>query len=1053
MAEQTFKSPGFFESEIDLSVREQRITGTPAGIIGTSKLGPAFVPVTVSSMTEFVNTFGNLDPDQFGPYAVREFLKHRTALTYVRVLGAGANETSSDITTTLSQGTVKNAGFKIKGALATSHNAPADTKYHAGAVQFIVGQHHIHEAGQESSAYPIFTNNDSFVNTAASNANIVRGMVFLSSGSRLQILGHDKVYSDIIAGGSLFPVDATGKKSELTSAKISSYDGTKEAGTFKIVLSSSAATYSSEGYTGIKIFTASLNASSDHYIGKILNKDPENFQKENHLLYGEFPVEDEIARNRYSSSVDTVAILSGNIAFRDSFGRFDTRYSNAKTTPFISQPFGDVEYNLFHFETLSDGDISNRQVKVSIADIRRSTDPLNEYGTFSVIVRRYSDTDLAPQIIEQYSNCNLDPNDENYVARKVGDKKIFYNFDATSDDEKRLTVSGKYENRSNFIRIVMNQALETPGNVPKKALPFGFRGLPCLVTNTGLVDESHRGALLTGRIPGFVDDAGPASNGHVLEMSGSIVPPVPMTIKATRGKTREAASFLGHPGDAEVADVRIFWGVKTTKLPSSASMSDAVLATNAGGVHNPLIDNFVKPMGIQLLNTLTTGSHADTFNNNKFTLAKVAFSNHTATTVASTFTGSAENHILEAAYVRNGVIDPNDYTVSDTYGDAAVGRITLATLASNSSAKYFNRFSNYNKFTNVFHGGFDGLNILDKDVKKMNDKAASSDTGGKADGSINSRLGLHSDYSAGVGLNNNVVASYRTATKIITDPMSSRINILSLPGQRDSFITDFAAEKTKEYGKAIYLMDIPSYASDDSSVVTRLFDDSTLTPSVRETAETFDGRQFDNNFSATYFPDVVIEDNVNNRMVTVPASIPALGAIAFNDSVSYPWFAPAGFNRGSLGFVSNIKTRLTAGDRDTLYEARINPIANFPRGGFVIFGQKTLQFAKSSLDRVNVRRMLLEVRRLVVEVANLIVFEQNTQQTRNRFIGQVTPLLATIQSQQGIDSFKVIMDDSNNTPEDSEQNRLNGRIVLVPTRAVEFIAIDFIITNSGVSFE
>ena len=129
------------------------------------------------------------------------------------------------------------------------------------------------------------------------------------------------------------------------------------------------------------------------------------------------------------------------------------------------------------------------------------------------------------------------------------------------------------------------------------------------------------------------------------------------------------------------------------------------------------------------------------------------------------------------------------------------------------------------------------------------------------------------------------------------------------------------------------------------------------------------------------------------------------------------------------------------------------PIANFPQGGFVIFGQKTLQFAKSSLDRVNVRRMLLEVKRIVSDIATQIIFEQNNQTTRNRFIKKVTPKLSAIQTQQGIDSFRVVMDSSNNTAEDAEQNRLNGRIVLVPTRAVEFIAIDFIVTNSGVSFE
>jgi len=150
--------------------------------------------------------------------------------------------------------------------------------------------------------------------------------------------------------------------------------------------------------------------------------------------------------------------------------------------------------------------------------------------------------------------------------------------------------------------------------------------------------------------------------------------------------------------------------------------------------------------------------------------------------------------------------------------------------------------------------------------------------------------------------------------------------------------------------------------------------------------------------------------------------------------------------------VTNTDARLTASDRDDLYDVRINPIANFPNGGFVIFGQKTMQLSQSALDRVNVRRMMLELKRQVVAVANKILFEPNNAATRGRFINLVTPLLAAIQAQQGIESFKVVMDDTNNSAQDVESNKLNGRIVVVPTRAIEFIAIDFIITNSGVDF-
>ena len=284
----------------------------------------------------------------------------------------------------------------------------------------------------------------------------------------------------------------------------------------------------------------------------------------------------------------------------------------------------------------------------------------------------------------------------------------------------------------------------------------------------------------------------------------------------------------------------------------------------------------------------------------------------------------------------------------------------------------------------------------------------------------------------------------------MTDPMVVRTNILSIPGIRDPYVTDFASDKNKDYSMSIYLMDIPAYDEDGN----RLFDDSSEKPGVTKTSEEFTRRNIDNSYTATYFPDVFIEDPSNgNRNVHVPASIASIGALAYTDSVAYPWFAPAGFNRGALGFVKNVKSRLTTNDRDELYDARINPIATFPGGDFVIFGQKTLQIAKSALDRVNVRRMMLELKRQVISVADKLLFEQNNQATRDRFINLVSPRLSLIQAQQGIESFRVVMDDTNNTEMDKENYRLNGKIIVVPTRTVEFISMDFIITNSGVSFE
>ena len=1061
MAEQTFRSPGFFEREVDLTQRSQEIEGIPAGIIGTAQRGPAFVPVTVGSFIDFERKFGTLDPEKFGPYAVDAFLQHRTAVTYIRVLGAGANSTVSDVNTTTIKGTVKNAGFIVSGSGARASGLGHGEIRRNGGVQFIAAAHEV-PGEWESVGYPIFTDNDSFNIAAGGTVQLIRGMVMLASGARMEVRDFDQFYT-------VATVDDV--------AKIDQYNGTENEGTFKLIISSSNTDGSGnsifsndEGFAGIKIYTASLDPTNKNYIGKILNTNPDRLFEEQHYLYADFPVEKEVARTLYHNSNATVAVLSGSdstvassgdpsLTLGEAFGRFDTRYKTARTTSFISQPFGTVEYDLFHFETLDDGESGNNKIKISISNLRRSTDPKNPYGTFTVLVRDFYDSDTNMKVLEQFSQCNLNPGDENYIATKIGDMKLFYNFDAESESERRINVSGKRPNRSEFIRIVMNVNVEDE-KIPKETLPFGFRGIPALRTSSTLRDDS---SVLSGLgnnrvLKRLVHSEGTEAG----NLDFSIVPPVPFRFKQTRGAVSSSPSITGTPGALELADSRYFWGTKFERVPLTASLGSSVLYSNASDTPNGLIESYSKFLGISKLDVLVTGSAADGFNNNKFTLARVAInpqsnaSHDLPTAIKQEITGTAAEHIREAAYIRNGVLSFPNMTIND----GGTTRLTLASLITNKIDKTesspqmravptFNKFTDYLKFSNFFYGGFDGLNIFDKDQRLMNDKASSVDTDGKAASAAAGSANLANSTFAGIGVENNIVASYRTAGRVITDELSSRVNLIAVPGIRGSFITDYISDLARDYSKALYIMDIPAY--DDNNVI--LYDDSTTRPNVRKSVEQFEGRAIDNNYVASYYPDIIKNDPVNNEAVNMPASIAAIGAIAYNDSIAYPWFAPAGFNRAALGDVINTEIRLNTEDRDILYEARINPIANFPNGGFVIFGQKTLQQNRSALDRVNVRRMLLEVKRLVSEVGNRIIFEQNTPATRARFVSQVTPLLATIQSQQGIDQFKVVMDSSNNTQNDVENNKLNGTIILVPTRAVEFIQMDFIITNAGVSFE
>jgi hypothetical protein len=209
---------------------------------------------------------------------------------------------------------------------------------------------------------------------------------------------------------------------------------------------------------------------------------------------------------------------------------------------------------------------------------------------------------------------------------------------------------------------------------------------------------------------------------------------------------------------------------------------------------------------------------------------------------------------------------------------------------------------------------------------------------------------------------------------------------------------------------------------------------------------------YDTSYAATYWPWVKTVDPNTGTQVWVPASTMIPGIYAFNDSVAEPWFAPAGINRGVLTNVIQAERSLTQGNRDLLYESNVNSIATFPNTGVVVFGQKTLQKKPSALDRVNVRRLLIELKNYISQVADTLVFEQNNVITRNNFLSQVNPYLASVQQRQGLTAFKVVMDESNNPPSVVDQNQLIGQIYLQPTRTAEFIILDFNVLPTGATF-
>jgi len=281
-------------------------------------------------------------------------------------------------------------------------------------------------------------------------------------------------------------------------------------------------------------------------------------------------------------------------------------------------------------------------------------------------------------------------------------------------------------------------------------------------------------------------------------------------------------------------------------------------------------------------------------------------------------------------------------------------------------------------------------------------------------------------------------SDYTNMINLLANQDDYRFNLLVTPGLVNAFASNTSPitsiiTNTQNRGDNIYIPDMVGYGSTTGAVVSQ-------------------AASRDTSYAATYWPWCQVIDPETGKNVWVPASALIPGVYAFNDRAADPWFTPAGINRGGLGQVIRAEQKLSQSNRDTLYTGKVNPIATFPGTGVVVYGQKTLQTKSSALDRVNVRRLLIQLKGFISQVANNLVFEQNTLTTRNNFLSIVNPYLESVQQRQGLYAFRVIMDDSNNTADVIDRNQLIGQIFIQPTKTAEFIYLDFSILPTGATF-
>jgi phage tail sheath protein FI len=1008
MPQLKFGSAGVSAREIDLTGPvTQEPVGVPAGVIGTTQRGPAFVPVTVGLYSDFTAKFGETDGEKFGPLAVNEWLRNAGALTYVKVLGVG-DGLRRNLDGNLA-GSVTNAGFVVgeeqpdkdnDGLLSLNPHAndggPEGRTYFLGTMM------------SESAGSDVFSS-AKLQGLGGTNPDpngavpIVRGILMAPSGVLVRLSASlDGVSSDAPGTNDIASVSG-GQGDSVGVVKLFENNISKEE--FVLLLN---------GHNGLdarypNVITASFDMTSPNYISNVLNTDPLAMQAAGHYLYTHFDVHPVTAVVTGSGVVDgstgwdAAAFLLTGSTDRNvgsdtvpNYENFEDRFRHAETPWFTSQRFGGNRVNLFKLHALDDGKDISTLYKISIENIAPSTDPKDRYGSFDVVIRDWGDRDSDLRALEAWRGVNLDPGSDRYIAKIIGDAHVYFDFDKKETAQK-VILDGQFPLNSNLVRVEVSDQVDLQ-LVDATAMPIGFRGHDHLISSGSTpmspVDITDSGALLS----------------DATSMKRLVTPPVPFRSEITAGS-----------GAKKAVNPLLYWGVQFEHVASLATPNASTLANKALNAHSVFLPDFMTATQ----NVVVGGNEGtpDTDENgildaDRFNLGAFSLDNIMVVTGANGLANAQEWD--DARYVRDGNITPND---TDKTRKVDINDFNQANRS-------------FLKFSTFLQGGHDGVNVFDVDEAKISDNAVYEDM---------------NDTNRGLS-NGPSVRAYQKALDIMQSTTEVDIQLLAVPGIRHPIVTNAAIDAVENRFDALYIMDV-----EQEDVVGEVVTLDSQLPDISKTVDRHVNRSLDSSFAAAYYPDVLLEDPATETNLFVPSSVVVLGALALNDKIGHPWFAPAGFARGALPSTLESRVQLSKENLDQLYDADINPLTAFPgnavsgtnpRGGVVVWGQKTLQVAASALDRVNVRRLLIDIRRQVRDIARTIVFEPNRETTLAKFSAAVTPRMERVQALAGIERFKVVIDSSTTTQQDVLNNTIRGVIFVQPTKAIEFVSLDFVVTNN-----
>ena len=994
-----FVSPGVHIEEIDNSQLPATAQTIGPVVIGRARRGPAFRPVRLGSFSEFVTMFGNPVAGQEASDVWRSGIP--TAPTFAAYAAQAWLKNNNTLTF------IRLLGDQSPDADPADDNATAGWKLAAQSDA---------SAPNGGGAYGLF-----LFNSGSDETEIQTGVlaaVFYSSEGAPALSGSIR---DSVAGFNL------GTKVTGSSAMVCSLDTSK---TFKIRMYDKDGNRleASEGNV-YKETVFNFDQTSQNYIRKVFNTNP---TKTNSALIDttidstdKFFLGQSYDRHvkRYiTDNANCYGIIlklgksgqtmseGGNFKFATEPAQTGWFFSqDLRNTPADADPENNATLNppynpesseavtrLFKLHTLSTGEEEQRNFKVSIEDIRYSKNSSTPYGSFTLAIRDMKDTDGARKYVERYTNLSLDPNSANYIAKQIGD--MYVQWDTT---KKRLVEYGSYPNVSKLVRVEVASIVES-GQANPELLPFGVDGPVKLLDFTIVSDPSTP-----------EDSIAVASN----------------VVTAGSGSTAPCFNALKEAGTDSIvlsteADAYEFTGsVKFPEIPLRISSS-------ADGLSDPTEAYF----GAQF--TRDYGSLL--FDESTYDVLYSLPNGVGGATGFSPVSGDSQvswyfslDDLVRAAASGEAAGTPSGSVIYQS-GSRANGSSISAMTGSYKAVID----AGYDRFTSPLYGGFNGFDITEKEP--FNHTRALPE-------------GSSPEASA-------MYYSVKKAVDMYADPEFIEGNILTVPGIYNEGITTHMITVAEDRGDTLAIIDprggytpaSENYESEAARIT------STHVSDVVSNMQT---RSLNSSYAATYYPWVRITDTISGRGVWAPPSVAALGALAFSEKRAALWFAPAGFNRGGLSQgaagipVTMVRSKLTSKERDDLYDANINPIASFPNEGIVIFGQKTLQSTPSALDRINVRRLMIFVKKEISRIAAQLLFEPNVGDTWKRFTNQAEPFLNNIKNQFGLDAFRVVLDETTTTPDLIDENKIYAKIFLKPTKAVEFFAIDFVITNSGAGFE